>query len=279
MEIIETRDLGFTYPSQEGEISTPALKDINLKIKKGEFVSIIGKNGSGKSTLAKHFNALNVPTQGACYVLGYDTADESKTWDIRKDVGIVFQNPDNQIIATIVEEDVAFGPENIGMSAKEIRIKVDKSLELVGMLDFAKKEPHMLSGGQKQRIAIAGILAMSPDVIVLDEATAMLDPKGKREVMETAHRLNKERGITIINITHFMEEVVYSDRVIVLNQGVLQMEGTPKEIFNKEAEIISAGLELPFAAKLAALLRQQGIKIGEGVLTLKEIVEELCPLL
>ncbi len=279
MEIIETNELGFTYPSNEDQVVTPALKDINIKIKKGEFVSIVGENGSGKSTLAKHFNTLNIPTEGICYVLSYNTADESKKWDIRKEVGMVFQNPDNQIVATIVEEDVAFGPENLGMPQENIRLEVDKALRVVGMEDFAKKEPHMLSGGQKQRVAIAGILAMNPAVIVFDEATAMLDPKGKREVMETAHMLNKEQGITIINITHFMEEVVYSDRVIVLNNGELYMEGTPQEVFAKEKEIVSVGLELPLAAKLASLLRSKGVNISENVLTLEEMVKQLCPLI
>lgn len=279
MEIIETSKMGFSYPAQEGEKSVPALKNINIQIKKGEFVSIVGKNGSGKSTLAKHFNTLNVPSEGVCYVVGYDTADESKKWEIRSNVGMVFQNPDNQIIATIVEEDVAFGPENLGMPPEQIRKEIDNALFLVGMEEYAKKEPHMLSGGQKQRVAIAGILAMNPAVIVLDEATAMLDPKGKREVMETAHRLNKEQGITIINISHFMEEVVYSDRVIVLKDGEVFMEGTPKEVFSREDEIIKAGLELPLAEQLAALLREKGVELKEGILTIEEMVVNLCPLL
>lgn len=230
--MIQTEHMSHTYQDESGNV-VYALDDVSLSIRKGEFVSIIGTNGSGKSTLAKHFNVLLTPSKGTVTVLGMDTKDPKHLWDIRQHVGMVFQNPDNQIVAAVVEEDVAFGPENLGVEPKEIRHRVDEALANVNMTDYALHSPGLLSGGQKQRIAIAGVLAMKPDCIVLDEPTAMLDPAGRQEVLDTVHRLNKEEGITIVYITHFMEEAVTSDRVVVMKNGKLLHDGTPREIFHR----------------------------------------------
>ena len=231
MTMIETKDLTFAYPAEEGKRSEPALRGVSLGIEKGSFVVVLGHNGSGKSTLAKHMNAVLLPSGGAVYVEGMDTRDQTVLLEIRRRVGMVFQNPDNQIVANVVEEDVAFAPENLGVPPQEIRRRVDDALEAVGMSDFARHAPHLLSGGQKQRVAIAGVIAMEPECIVLDEATAMLDPHGRREVLDTIHRLNRERGMTVVLITHHMAEAEEADRVIVMNDGEAAMDGTPREIF------------------------------------------------
>jgi energy-coupling factor transport system ATP-binding protein len=265
----------YQYPQS----SEMALKDVNLRIKKGEFIAIIGPNGSGKSTLAKLFNGLFVPTKGRITVDGLDTRDKENIWKIRQKAGIVFQNPDNQIVATVVEEDVAFGPENLGVPPDEIRKRVDEALEIVELKEYAQKPPHLLSGGQKQRVAIAGIIAMRPDYIIMDEPTAMLDPVGRKEVISTVKRLNKEEGKTIVLITHFMEEAVEADKVIVMSEGRVVMEGTPREIFSKVGKLKAIGLDVPQVTELAHRLRGQGLAIREDVLTIDEMVECLCPLL
>ncbi|MDN5331578.1 MAG: energy-coupling factor transport system ATP-binding protein [Tepidanaerobacteraceae bacterium] len=256
-----------------------ALKDVDLRIRKGEFVAIIGPNGSGKSTLAKLFNGLFVPTKGKVTVDGLDTRDRDNVWKIRQKAGMVFQNPDNQIVATVVEEDVAFGPENLGVPPEEIRRRVDEALEIVELKDFAQKPPHLLSGGQKQRVAIAGIIAMRPDYIIMDEPTAMLDPVGRKEVINTVKRLNREEGKTIVLITHFMEEAVEADRVIVMSEGYVIMEGSPREIFSKVDKLKAIGLDIPQVTELAHRLRGRGLTIRNDVLTIDEMVECLCPLL
>lgn len=255
-----------------------ALKDINLKVNKGEFLVIIGHNGSGKSTLAKHFNAILIPSNGCVKVDGIDTKDSQRLWEIRQRAGMVFQNPDNQIVATIVEEDVAFGPENIGVPPAEIRKRVDNALKTVDMLEYAQHGPHLLSGGQKQRVAIAGILAMKPKCIILDEPTAMLDPSGRREVIDTIKKLNKEENITIILITHFMEEAVDADRVVVMENSEIVMDGTPKEVFSKVKEIKELGLDVPEMTELAYELKESGINIPSDVLTIEEMVDAICQL-
>jgi energy-coupling factor transport system ATP-binding protein len=244
---------------------------------KGSFTAIIGTNGSGKSTLARHLNALMMPTSGEVIVEGMSTSDYSHIWDIRQKVGMVFQNPDNQLVAAIVEEDVAFGPENLGVPPDEIRCRVDAALEKVGMTEFRTHAPAMLSGGQKQRIAIAGILAMHPDCIVLDEPTAMLDPSGRAEVMKTIHELNEKEGITIVLITHFMEEAVTADHVLVVDQSELKMQGTAREVFSQAEKLTKMGLDVPVAADLAHGLREKGFKIPEDCLTDEELGEALCP--
>ncbi|SHM85169.1 energy-coupling factor transport system ATP-binding protein [Caldanaerovirga acetigignens] len=265
----------YQYPQS----SEMALKDVNLMIKKGEFIAIIGPNGSGKSTLAKLFNGLFVPTKGRITVDGLDTRDKENIWKIRQKAGIVFQNPDNQIVATVVEEDVAFGPENLGIPPDEIRKRVDEALEIVELKEYAQKPPHLLSGGQKQRVAIAGIIAMRPDYIIMDEPTAMLDPVGRKEVISTVKRLNREEGKTIVLITHFMEEAVEADKVIVMSDGQVVMEGTPREIFSKVDKLKAIGLDVPQVTELAHRLRGNGLAIREDVLTIDEMVECLCPLL
>ena len=249
---------------------------INLAILQGEFLAIIGANGSGKSTLARHFNALQRPTSGSCRVEGLETTVEENLWEIRQHVGMVFQNPDNQIVAAIVEEDVAFGPENIGVPTAEIRTRVDAALAAVGMSDYAKHAPHLLSGGQKQRVAIAGVLALEPKCIVLDEPTAMLDPQGRKEIVTTVKRLNKEKGITVIYITHYMEEALQADRIIVMGEGKIRMQGTPKEVFSRVRELHTLGLEAPLAAKIAADLRQAGLKLPHEIITNEELAESIC---
>lgn len=272
--IIEIKNLEFSYEDAEKKKST-VLKGINLSIKKGEFLAILGHNGSGKSTLAKHLNAILVPQNGSVAVEGIDTADENALYDIRQRVGMVFQNPDNQLVATIVEEDVAFAPENLGVPEAEIRKRVDYALDAVNMSEFSKHAPHMLSGGQKQRIAIAGVLAMKPDVLVMDEPTAMLDPIGRREIMETVKKLNREENITVVMITHFMEEAAQADRVVVMNRGESVMEGTPKEVFAHVEELKKIGLDVPQTTELLYLLKKSGVEIKQDLLTVDECVEEI----
>ena len=265
-----------TFETEEGK-TFDALKDVTAQIKKGEFTAIIGTNGSGKSTLARHLNALLLPTEGELIVEGMRTSDAGRVWDIRQKVGMVFQKPDNQLVAAVVEEDVAFGPENLGVPPEEIRERVDLALEKVGMTSYRKQAPSMLSGGQKQRVAIAGVLAMKPDCIVLDEPTAMLDPKGRKEVMDTIHELNKKEGITIVLITHFMEEAVTADHILVIDKGVLKMEGTPREIFSQADKVTEIGLDVPVPADLARRLRKKGMAVSEKCMTDEELGEALCP--
>ncbi len=274
--LFDIRHVSHTFETEEGK-TFDALKDVTAQIKKGEFTAIIGTNGSGKSTLARHLNALLLPTEGELIVEGMRTSDAGRVWDIRQKVGMVFQNPDNQLVAAVVEEDVAFGPENLGVPPEEIRERVDLALEKVGMTSYRKQAPSMLSGGQKQRVAIAGVLAMKPDCIVLDEPTAMLDPKGRKEVMDTIHELNKTEGITIVLITHFMEEAVTADHILVIDRGVLKMEGTPREIFSQADRVTEIGLDVPVPADLARRLRKKGMAVSEKCMTDEELGEALCP--
>ena len=274
--LFDIRHVSHTFETEEGK-TFDALKDVTAQIKKGEFTAIIGTNGSGKSTLARHLNALLLPTEGELIVEGMRTSDAGRVWDIRQKVGMVFQNPDNQLVAAVVEEDVAFGPENLGVPPEEIRERVDLALEKVGMTSYRKQAPSMLSGGQKQRVAIAGVLAMKPDCIVLDEPTAMLDPKGRKEVMDTIHELNKKEGITIVLITHFMEEAVTADHILVIDKGVLKMEGTPREIFSQADKVTEIGLDVPVPADLARRLRKKGMAVSEKCMTDEELGEALCP--
>ena len=276
-DIIQTKELCHLYPNGDGELIR-ALDKITLNIKRGEFVAIIGTNGSGKSTLAKHFNALLTPSAGQCLIDGLSVMEEKNVWDIRQKVGMVFQNPDNQIVAAVVEEDVAFGPENLGVPPAEIRRRVDEALESVGMSEFRYRGPHLLSGGQKQRVAIAGVLAIRPACLVLDEPTAMLDPRGRQEVLSTVTRLNRELGMTIVYITHFMEEAVAADRVVVMEKGRIIREGTPKEIFSQVEEIVALGLEVPLAAEVAWHLRKQGLPLPADIITDEELAQALCQL-
>ena len=277
MAFIECKDLSHIY-NKGMENEYKALDGINLAIDKGEFVTILGTNGSGKSTLAKHFNALLQPDSGSCLVNGMSIAEEKHIWDIRGQVGMVFQNPDNQIIAAIVEDDVGFGPENIGMEPHEIRRRVTAALKAVNMEEFRHFAPHLLSGGQKQRIAIAGALAMHTECLVLDEPTAMLDPVGRQEVISTVQRLNREQGITVVNITHFMDEAALSDRVVVMHQGKILKEGTPEEIFADIAGMKKLGLDVPVATELAYRLNQKGIKLDRAIISQEALVEALCQL-
>lgn len=274
--IICCRDVTFYY-DQQGE-RIPAIKNVNCDIHSGEFIAIIGSNGSGKSTLAKVFNALLIPDSGNVNVMGFNTHEKAHLWQVRQAVGMVFQNPDNQIVATIVEEDVAFGPENLGVPSLEIRQRVDQALEAVGMLAYKKHAPYLLSGGQKQRVAIAGVLAMQPKIIVLDEPTAMLDPIGRTEVLETIYKLNKEKGITVILITHHMQEVVQADRVLVMHQGEIALEGTPRKVFANPAMLKQYGLDAPAMTELAISLKQAGLAISPDILTVEEMVNILCQL-
>ena len=274
--LFDIRHVSHTFETEEGK-TFDALKDVTAQIKKGEFTAIIGTNGSGKSTLARHLNALLIPTEGELIVEGMRTSDAGRVWGIRQKVGMVFQNPDNQLVAAVVEEDVAFGPENLGVPPEEIRERVDLALEKVGMTSYRKQAPSMLSGGQKQRVAIAGVLAMKPDCIVLDEPTAMLDPKGRKEVMDTIHELNKTEGITIVLITHFMEEAVTADHILVIDKGVLKMEGTPREIFSQADKVTEIGLDVPVPADLARRLRKKGMAVSEKCMTDEELGEALCP--
>ena len=278
-EMLRTENLSYTYtPAGENEEAVQALQDINLSVKKGEFIVILGHNGSGKSTLARHINALLCPTEGTLWVEGLDSRQPENTWEIRQKAGMIFQNPDNQMVASIIEEDVAFGPENLGVPSEQIRKRVDEALQTVDMLEYAKGSPAKLSGGQKQRIAIAGVLAMKTDCIVLDEPTAMLDPSGRREIMDTVTRLNRENHITIIHITHYMEEAVRADRVIVVDHGRVVMEGTPREVFVQVEKLRDLGLDVPPMTELAWKLRQAGYTIRPDILTIEEMMEALCPL-
>lgn len=276
--MIECKDVVYKYEVNDGEEPVLAVDDITLNINKGEFIVILGRNGSGKSTLAKHMNALLLPNGGKVYVSSMDTADSKNIWQIRNKAGMVFQNPDNQIVATIVEEDVAFGPENLGVEPSEIRKRVDEALKRVNMYEYRRHAPHLLSGGQKQRVAIAGILAMRPECIIFDEPTAMLDPSGRKEVIETMKELNKKYGITIVLITHFMEEAVEADRIVVMDKGKLVMEGTPREIFSKVETMKNIGLDVPQMTELAYYLKKDGIKISTEILTIDEMVNVLCQL-
>ena len=273
--MISIKNLSFKY-DYEDENAIQILKDINLEIKEGEFVALLGHNGSGKSTLAKLINGLLLPGQGDVLVDGMNTKSEEEIWDIRRTAGMVFQNPDNQLVATIVEDEVAFGPENMGVHPSEIRRRVDRALEDVGMADYKKNAPHLLSGGQKQRVAIAGILAMSPKYIILDEPTAMLDPSGRREVMDTLIKLNKEEGKTIILITHYMEEAAISDRVVVMEDGSMVLSGTPREVFSQVDKIKGLGLDVPQVTELAYELKKDGLEISTEVLNIEEMVKEIC---
>ena len=266
--------VSYRYP----EADQNAVDSVSFTVKPGEFLAVLGHNGSGKSTLAKLMNALYVPTEGTVLVCGMDTREDDLVFTIRSHAGMVFQNPDNQIVATVVEEDVAFGLENNGVPPEEIRRRVDAALLSVGIADKAKKAPHMLSGGQKQRVAIAGVLAMKPDVIILDESTAMLDPAGRREVLETVRRLNREEGISIVLITHYMNEAAEADRLIVMDHGKVAMEGTPREIFSRVEEVRALGLDVPPITALAGELRKAGLAVRTDVLTVEEMVEELCRL-
>ena len=274
--MIETRDLTYTYPAPEGETNLPALRDVSVQIEKGSFTVVLGHNGSGKSTFAKHLNAVLLPCGGAVYVDGMDTRDEKLLLEIRRRTGMVFQNPDNQIVANVVEEDVAFGPENLGVPTAEIRRRVDDALAAVGMEQFASHAPHLLSGGQKQRIAIAGILAMEPECIVLDEATAMLDPAGRREVIDTVLRLNREQGITVVLITHHMVEAERADRVIVMNDGEVAMDGTPRQVFSQVERLHELGLAAPDTVELLYRLRRDGVDVPLENLTVDECADTIC---
>lgn len=274
--LFDIRHLTHTFETEDGK-TFDALSDVTCTIPKGSFTAIIGTNGSGKSTLARHLNALYLPTAGEVIVEGMKTSDMEHIWDIRQKVGMVFQNPDNQLVAAIVEEDVAFGPENLGVPAEEIRKRVDYALEKVGMSAYRTHSPAMLSGGQKQRIAIAGVLAMHPDCIVLDEPTAMLDPLGRKEVMDTIHELSRSEGITIVLITHFMEEAVTADHVLVVDRTKLQMQGTAREVFSQADKLTAMGLDVPVAADLAHGLRKKGYEIPEDCMTDEELGEALCP--
>lgn len=282
MNFIKARKLVHEYirRDEEGNVESiqTALDGVDIDIKPGEFVAVLGHNGSGKSTFAKHLNVLLSPTEGALWVDGKDVTEEKNLWDIRKNAGMVFQNPDNQIVATVVEEDVAFGPENIGIPSEEIWERVRKSLKSVGMLEYREHSPNRLSGGQKQRVAIAGVMAMEPKCIILDEPTAMLDPNGRKEVLDAVEQLNRKKGVTIILITHYMEEVIRADRVYVMERGKVVMNGTPREIFSNVEQLKELRLDVPQITLLAHELRQEGLNIPEGILTRQELVEALCRL-
>ncbi|RDY25930.1 energy-coupling factor transporter ATPase [Romboutsia weinsteinii] len=274
--IVKVNNISFEYITDEAMFK--AIDDLSLEVKKGEFVAIIGHNGSGKSTLSKNLNAILMPGKGNILIDGMDTKDDDKLWDIRQTAGMVFQNPDNQIVATIVEEDVAFGPENLGIPSEEIRARVEESLKSVGMYELRDRQPHLLSGGQKQRVAIAGIIAMKPKCIIFDEATAMLDPSGRKEVMKTIKRLNKEEDITTLHITHFMEEAVEADRVIVMEKGKKILEGTPREVFANIELLKEIGLDVPYMTELSSELKKEGLDIDSDILSVDEMVIKLCQL-
>ena len=279
MEFIKADKVHFAYEPAEGELPREVLHGVTLEIKKGEFVALLGHNGCGKSTMAKLFNGMLLPTQGKVTVDGLDTANEETIYEVRRRVGLVQQNPDNQLVASIVEEDVAFGPENLGIEPKEIRRRVDESLKAVDMYEYRENAPYKLSGGQKQRVAIAGIIAMEPDCIVLDEPTAMLDPRGRDEVMETIHKLNREKGITIILITHYMDEAVQAGRVVVMDEGDILTEGTPREVFSQVELLKQHHLDVPQATELAYRLRSYGCGIPDGILNEEECVGALYALI
>ncbi len=273
---IQVENLIYEYKDYENV--RRAVDNISLNIEKGKFIVVLGHNGSGKSTFAKHLNAIFTPTKGKVYIDDIDTTDENRVFDIRQKCGMVFQNPDNQIVATIVEDDVAFGPENMGVPSEEIRKRVDYALETVRMSEFSTRAPHLLSGGQKQRIAIAGIIAMKPECIILDESTAMLDPRGRYEVMKTVEKLNKEENITIIHITHFMEEAIKADYIYVMEEGKIVMQGTPREVFPQVEDLQKLGLDVPPMTKLSYELRKNGVNIDDKILTVEEMVDSLCQL-
>ena len=274
-DIISFENLAYTYPGLDDQPGVPVFTNLNLKIQEGTFVAILGTNGCGKSTLAKHFNSILLPSGGKVYVCGLDTSDELKLMKVRRNVGMVFQNPDNQIVANVVEEDVAFGPENLGIAGPEIRHRVDKALKQVGMYEYREHAPHLLSGGQKQRVAIAGVIAMQPKCIVLDEPTAMLDPKGRREVIETVGQLNKEKGITVVLITHHMEEAAKADRVVVLHKGKVAADGAPKEVFSQVELLHDLGLAAPESVELCWEMRKQGFDLPLDKLDPKECAQTL----
>ena len=279
MSIVETKNLKFEYirRDDEGNVEgiTTAIDDVSLEIKQGDFMAILGHNGSGKSTLAKHINAILYPTEGTVWVDGMNTTDEAHLWDIRQEAGMVFQNPDNQIIGQVVEEDVGFGPENLGVSTEEIWQRVEESLKAVGMYEFRKYSPNKLSGGQKQRVSIAGVIAMHPKCIILDEPTAMLDPNGRKEVIRAVRALNDVEEITVILITHYMEEIIHADRAIVMDEGKIAMEGTPREIFSQVEKLKSLRLDVPQVTLLAHELKQNGVPLPDGILTTGELVTAL----
>ena len=281
-ELIKAENLEFRYSAIDDEgnstLGDIVIDGVNLSIEKGSFVAILGHNGSGKSTFAKHMNAILLPTGGRMYVCGIDTTVEEKLFDIRSQVGMVFQNPDNQLVATIVEEDVAFALENLGVEPKEIQMRVEEALKAVGMYEYKGHSAHQLSGGQKQRVAVAGVIAMKPQCIVLDEPTAMLDPKGRKEVLKTVKRLNKENGITVILITHYMDEAAQCERIVVMDKGKVALDGTPKEVFSHVEEIRKIGLDVPQATELGYLLEQSGYNINEKILTEDEIVDAILRL-
>ena len=270
--IIEVKDVEFRYEGAEEE----AVAGVSLRVERGEFVAVLGRNGSGKSTLAKLLNALNIPQKGEIWIDGVAAHEEANSLEVRKRCGMVFQNPDNQIVATVVEEDCAFGLENLGVPPEEIRRRVDEALRVVGMRDYAEAAPHMLSGGQKQRVAIAGVLAMRPKIIVFDESTAMLDPSGRREVFSVAEELNRRDGITIVWITHFMDEALRAGRLLVMDAGKIALEGAPREVFEKTEEIRKMGLDAPPMAQLAAQLRADGVPLRADIMTVEEMAVELC---
>lgn len=285
MKMVKAENLTYEYKqtveNSEGQLVEEkklALDNVSINIEEGQFIAVLGHNGSGKSTFAKQINALISPTSGSLWVCGYDTSKEELIWDVRQSAGMVFQNPDNQIVATIVEEDVAFGPENLGIESSEIRKRVDKVLEAVGMADYKKHSPSKLSGGQKQRIAIAGVLAMKPKCIILDEPTAMLDPQGRKDVIDTVMQLNKEEGITVIMITHYMDEAIKADKIFVIDDGHLVMEGVPKEIFKQVDKLKEYGLDVPQVTEVAYNLRKMGINIPDDILTVEEMVGAICQL-
>ena len=277
-DIISVEHLAYTYPGAEDTPGVPVFEDMNLKIQEGSFVAILGTNGCGKSTLAKHFNSILLPTGGKVYVCGIDTSNEDRIMTVRHNVGMVFQNPDNQIVANVVEEDVAFGPENLGVASPEIRHRVDSALKQVGMYEYREHAPHLLSGGQKQRVAIAGIIAMEPKCIVLDEPTAMLDPRGRREVIDTVSRLNREKGITVVLITHHMDEAAKADRVVVLDKGKVAADGTPREVFSQVELLHSIGLASPETVELCWELNRQGFDLPLDALEPKECAQALYDL-
>ena len=280
MGIIRAAKLGFDYFRYEEEGAEPeatrAIDDVNLDIQAGQFIAVLGHNGSGKSTLAKHINGLLVPTEGTLWVDNMDTSEEEDIWKIRQKAGMVFQNPDNQIIGSVGEEDVGFGPENIGIPTEEIWKRVDESLQATGMVAYRHHSPNKLSGGQKQRVAIAGVMAMRPECIVLDEPTAMLDPNGRKEVLKAVRELNEKEGVTVILITHYMEEVVFADHVFVMDQGRVVMQGTPREVFSRVEELKALRLDVPQVTLLAHELKQAGVEIPDGILTIEELVDVLC---
>lgn len=273
--MFDIHHMAHAYVDEEGNTGY-AIRDVSVQIKRGEFVAVIGTNGSGKSTFAKHLNALLLPTEGDVLVDGISVRDEARVWDIRSRVGMVFQNPDNQIVAAVVEEDVAFGPENLGVPREQLQERVDAALAAVDMTAYRKHAPHMLSGGQKQRVAIAGVLAMQPECIVLDEPTAMLDPRGREEVMQTVRALHDKRGMTVVYITHFMEEAAQADRILVMIQGELVMDGTPREVFADVDRLKELGLDVPVAAEVAHDLRAAGLPLREDIITDEELGEALC---